>query len=117
MVRAPTEALEIRGAENFGHLVQAAAYQQNGFGVEWKAEFERCLHRDEDAVIHHLERGRDDACADNAADRLRGIVDRVKHGQHRAVALRIARQAHPNPGDDGKRALAADNRADQIGPG
>ena len=40
-----------------------------------------------------------------------------KTREHRAEALRIARQADPDLGDDGQRALAADEHADQIEPG
>ena len=91
--------------------------EQHRLGIERKAELERLLDGDQDALVHHFERGRDDARADDVADRLRRVVDRIEHGEHRADALRIAREPDPDLGDDAERAFAADDRADQVGPG
>ena len=74
----------------------------------------RLLDRHENALVHHLQRRRNDAGADDFADRVRGIVDRIENAQQRAIALRIAREPDPNFGDDRQRPFAADERADQI---
>ena len=91
--------------------------QQDRLGIERKAEVKRRFDGDQNALVHHLQRGRDDARADDLADRLRRVVDRFEHAEHRAAALRIARQPHPDLGDDAERPFAADDRADQVEPG
>ena len=70
--------------------------QQNRLGIERKAKVKRLFDRDQDALVHHLQRRRNDARADDLADRLRGIIDRIEHAKHRADALRVPREPHPN---------------------
>ena len=118
--RAPLVAADFGDAVALGVEADFEAVDfddQHRLGVEREAEVKRRFDGDDDALVHHFERGRDDAGADDAADRLRGVVDRVEHGEHRAVALRIAGEPDPDFGDDGERALAADDRADQVEAG
>ena len=88
--------------------------QQHRLRVEREAEVKRRFHGDDNAMIHHLQRGRDDPRADDSADRVRRRVDRLEHAEHRADALRIAREPDPDSRHDRQRPLAADDRADQV---
>ena len=54
--------------------------------------------------------------ADDTADRLGAIVDRVEYRQHGANALRIAGEPHPDFRHHRERAFAANDRSDQIEP-
>ena len=61
--------------------------QQDRLGVERKAEVKRRLDGDQDALVHHLQRRRDDARADDLADRVRRVVDRLEDAEQRAARL------------------------------
>lgn len=88
--------------------------EQDRLGIEWKAELKGGFDGDQNALIHHFESGGHYPSSDDLADRSRGVFDGFENAEHRAVALRIFRQLHPNFGDDGERAFAADDSADQI---
>ena len=53
--------------------------QQNCRGVERKAEMRGRLDRHQDPLVHHFQRGRNDAGGDDGADRFGGVVDRVEN--------------------------------------
>ena len=89
--------------------------EEDCFRIERKAEVERFFDGDKDALIHHFERGGNDARADDAADGLSGVVNRIEDAEHRSAALRVAGEADPDFGDDAEGAFAADDRADEIG--
>ena len=78
---------------------------------------EGLFERPDNSLVHHLQRRRNNAGCDNFADRVGGVVDRVEHAEHRAIALWVAGQTNPSFRNDGQRAFAADQRADQIEPG
>ena len=56
-------------------------------GVEREAEVERRLDRLQDELVEHLQRRRDDAGADDVADGVGGVVDRLEDAEQRAVRL------------------------------
>ena len=70
--------------------------EQHRPGVQREAEVERRFDRLDDPLVHHLQRGRDDARADDVADRLGRASDGVEDAEHRAVRRRVARQPHPD---------------------
>ena len=51
----------------------------------------------EDRLVEHLQRGGDDAGADDVADGVGGVVDRLEDAEQRAIGLRVARDAAPRP--------------------
>ena len=71
--------------------------QQDRLGVERKAEVKRRFDRHQNPLIHHFQRRRNDARADDLADRVGGVVDRIEDAEQRAHALRIASSAGPRP--------------------
>ena len=58
---------------------------------------EGVLHGVEDAAVHKLQRGRNDARGYDLAYDLRGVVDRTERGADRAAGLRYAASAGPKP--------------------
>jgi hypothetical protein len=83
-------------------------------GVEREPELERLLHRPKDELVEHLESTRNDAGADDVADRVGGIVDRLEDAEHRPVRFGIPRDPHPHLRDDAERPFRADDHAGQI---
>ena len=88
---------------------------QHRAGVEREAEVERRLDRLEDQLVHHLQRRRDDAGADDVADRVRS---RRRPTRRRRAACgtppgsRMSRTVTSR--DDAERALGADDDAGQV---
>ena len=67
--------------------------------------------------VHHLDRGRNDAGADDLRHRRARLADAVERGQQRLHALGLAQDPDDHLRHDGQRAFAADDQAEQIGPG
>ena len=92
--------------------------QQDRLGIERKAEVKRRFDGDENALIHHLERRRNDARADDLADRVRGVVDTNRTrpaSSGTPCGLRVSRTQ--TLVTMAERPFAADDRADQVEPG
>ena len=88
--------------------------QQHRLGVERKAEVKGRLDGRQDALVHHFQRGGNDARGDDLADRVGGVVDRSNTPSIVRTPCGIARQPDPDLGDDGQRPFAADQHADQV---
>ena len=107
------------GADALGVGVEAGFqavdfHDEHRAGVEREAEVERRLDRLQDQLIEHLQGAGNDAGADDVADRVGGVVDRLEDAEQRAIRLRVARDAHPHFGDDAERPFAADDDAGQV---
>ena len=90
---------------------------QHRAGVGREAELEGLFHGRQNALVHQFHGRGNDAGRDDLAHGVAGVVDRVEDGPHRPMVLRIGRQPDPDLGDDGQRAFAAHQHADQIEPG
>ena len=77
---------------------------------KWNASSTACRIR----LVEHLQRRRHDAGADDVADGLGRVVDRLEDAEQRAIRLRVARDAHPDLRDDAERPLGADDHAGQV---
>ena len=87
---------------------------QHSRGIAGNAQREGVFHGVEDAAVHQLQRGRQDARSDDLAHDLRGVVDRGERGADRAASLRQPRQPSPNLGNDRQRPFAAANDSRQV---
>jgi hypothetical protein len=67
--------------------------------------------------IHHLDRGRHDAGADDVGHGGAGGADGVERGQQRLHALGPAQDAQYRLGDHCQRAFAANQQTKQVGTG
>ncbi len=88
--------------------------EQHGLRVARVPGADEVLDRLGDAGVHHLERGRQHAGRDHAADRRGRGLDRVERAQHRGDARRVGHEPHRDPRRDPHRALRADEAAPQV---
>ena len=75
------------------------------------------LDRLNDALVHQLKRRRDDSGADDVADRLRGVVNRIEDTQHCTVRGWVAGQTHNDFRTHAERPFAADEQPRQVEAG
>lgn len=78
---------------------------------------ESVFQRGDDAVVHHLQRRRDDARSDDRRDRLGRVANGIEHAEHRAVRFGITRQPNPDAGNDAEGSLTPHEQPGEIVPG
>ncbi len=88
--------------------------QQHRTRVEWETEMEGVFQSGDDALIHHLQSGGNDAGSDDIADGERGIGDGFEDTEHRAIRNRVTREPDNDFRANAERAFAADEQASQI---
>jgi hypothetical protein len=110
------------GAEA-GHLLELAVDRrlgavelddEDGAGALWVSALDGRLGGLDGQRVHHFDRGRDDAGADDRGDGLTGGVGIREGREHRLHGLRQAGQLDGDLRRDPQRALGADNRAEQV---
>ena len=89
--------------------------QQNRCGVNRIAcRVDGCFDGADGGVIHHLERGRNDAGCDDAGDRTRRVVQTVEVGKECSHRLRQRHEPHPHIGRDTEATFRADKKSQQV---
>src|ERR687897_94595 len=91
--------------------------QEDGGGVGRVAGVDERLRGLRDALVHHLERRRQQPAGDDAAHGLGGGVDRGEVEQQRGHGRWVGREPHGDAGGDAQGSLAAHERAPQVEPG
>ena len=89
-------------------------HDEHRAGVEREAEVKRRLDRLQDQLVEHFQGGGNDAGADDVADGVGGVVDRLEDAEQRAIRLGIAGDAHPDLRGDAEGSLGADDDAGQV---
>ena len=79
-----------------------------------KPKLKRRLDGAEHQLVEHLQGGGNDARADDVADGVGGVVDRLEDAEQGAIRLGVAGDAHPRLGRDAEGPLAADDDAGQV---
>ena len=102
------------GVDLTGRPVQLGDHHRAGTGRI--ARMDRRLRRLDRERVHQLDRRRQHAGRDDRADRGAGIVDGAEAGENGLHRLRRPHQPDRRLGDDAQRALAADDRADEVVP-
>src|SRR5690606_4560303 len=91
----------------FGGAVGLA--QQNGFGGEVVAGFDKVFHGGGHGLVHHLQPGGDDAGGNHGGHGIAGFAHVVKAGHDAARQLGLGDEFHGHFGHHGQHAFAADH--------
>ncbi len=89
-------------------------HEHQGADVERPVDAGRRNDRFDRQLVAHLDRRRNDPRADDARDRIAGLVGRRKRREQRLRALRRTQHAHQHLGDDPGHPLAADHDPGEV---
>ena len=87
---------------------------QDRLDVDGVAGMDEFLDRMDGRPVHHLDAGRNDAGADDAADAGPGVPGVGEADQHGARAFRLLEDADRHLGDDAEQPFGTDEQAEQV---